>query len=665
MCHGNSGLTMQKGGRTQSIFVAKELMEGSVHRRLSCTSCHAGLNGLKIPHAEVIRPVDCGQCHKIEGFERSVHGGAGGKKPAAACSSCHGTHAIKPADKSNASTLCAKCHLTEGRRFAGSAHNFARAAGDPKAPGCTDCHGAHNADSPKTPTSALYRTREAALCLKCHLDPGGGNRIGDAAGHIAGYKTSVHASALASGNLAAATCSDCHGAHESKKGSDPASHVNRANVAGTCARCHAGVAAEYSGSIHSVALKNGNADSPTCTSCHGDHSIYAPRDARSRVAPRNVSVQVCGSCHNSLPLNQKYGLPSEQFSSFWDSYHGLAARAGDVTVANCASCHGIHNIKPSTDPTSTVHKANLPKTCGSCHPGAGENFARGAVHVIATRETGGILYWISALYLGLIAIVIGSMFLHNVLDFVKKTRRRFALRRGIIPPEAHGSAQYLRLNLNERIQHLLIFISFTLLAVTGFMLRYPEAWWVVPIRRLSDSFFAIRSLVHRVAGGAMIALSVYHFLYVLFARRGRQFLRDVSPRWQDVRDLGTNLRYLTGLSKERARFGRYGYVEKAEYWALVWGVAVMAATGIVMWFENYFIEVFTKLGWDVSRTIHYYEACLAVLAIIVWHFYFTILNPSVFPMATSWITGRITEEEMAEDHPLELERIRAQQKLQE
>jgi cytochrome b subunit of formate dehydrogenase len=100
-------------------------------------------------------------------------------------------------------------------------------------------------------------------------------------------------------------------------------------------------------------------------------------------------------------------------------------------------------------------------------------------------------------------------------------------------------------------------------------------------------------------------------------------------------------------------------VEKAEYWALVWGAIIMTATGAVMWFDNYFIGIFTKLGWDIARTIHYYEAWLATLAIIVWHFYFVIFNLDAYPMNAAWFTGKITEEMMEEDHPLELRRIKA------
>ena len=94
---------------------------------------------------------------------------------------------------------------------------------------------------------------------------------------------------------------------------------------------------------------------------------------------------------------------------------------------------------------------------------------------------------------------------------------------------------------------------------------------------------------------------------------------------------------------------------------MMWGSVVMGVTGALLWFENTSIRLFTKLGYDVSRTVHLYEAVLATLAIIVWHFYFVIFNPDVYPMNLSWLTGRLSEKEMREDHPLELEQIRAEE----
>jgi cytochrome b subunit of formate dehydrogenase len=120
-----------------------------------------------------------------------------------------------------------------------------------------------------------------------------------------------------------------------------------------------------------------------------------------------------------------------------------------------------------------------------------------------------------------------------------------------------------------------------------------------------------------------------------------------------------------GIIKEKPKFARFGYVEKFEYWALVWGTILMAFTGTILWFENTSMGLFTKLGWDVSRTIHFYEAILATSAIVVWHFYFVIFNPDVYPMSLAWLTGKISQKEMAEEHPLELEQIQALEKEKE
>ena len=676
MCHSEKSLTMKKGGRTVPLFVDKGTLQKSTHASLACVDCHVGFNPSDTPHAKVIKPVQCQTCHEIAAYDKSIHGRAivtsvGSKAlPAASCKDCHGKHEIlSPKDpksltnRIHLAATCGKCHETEDRHFMLSAHGTAFEGGVKGAPTCIDCHGEHNVEGTSSKDSKVYKTREAKVCLSCHLDnPDVRRRVGPSAGFIASYENSVHGVALASGNTKAATCSNCHGAHDMKKGSDVTSQVSRWNIVQTCSQCHADIAKTFNESIHGTALQDGNRDAPTCTDCHGEHQIYAPKDPRSRVSVQNVSAQVCASCHNSVQLSQKYGMPAERFRTFSDSYHGLASRAGSVEVANCASCHGVHNIKPSSDPTSTINKANLATTCGRCHPGANQNFAKGSVHVVMTRNSdAAVLYWIRTLYLSLIVSIIGGMFLHNLLDFIKKSRHELAVRQGKLAFEHFGSAQYVRMSLNERVQHWIMLFSFTVLVITGFMLKFPDAWWVTPIRQLSERFFEVRSLTHRIAGVVMVIISIYHLGYLLFYPRGKQLLRDMLPKLQDVREAWDLLLYNTGLSKKKPLFSRFGYIEKSEYWALVWGVIVMAATGTIMWFDNYFIRMFTKLGWDIARTIHYYEACLATLAIVVWHFYFVIFNPSVYPVNTAWWTGKITEEEMAEEHPLELEKIRSEQ----
>ena len=680
MCHGNNDLTMTRSGHTVSLYVDAARLKNSVHAPFTCVNCHVGLDPTALPHSKPVKPAQCGTCHETQAgpFEKSVHGQTadqiGNQKiPLVPCKACHGTHDMRSSkdpksatNRLNVPNTCGgECHAKEQHDFSTSPHAEAVARGERKAPSCLDCHGSHNIPARPAKGLALFKTEQDRACLKCHLDdPGVRKEVGTSAGFIAGYDTSAHGLALKNGNDKAAGCVDCHDAHQSKRAGDPSSRVNKFNIAQTCSRCHTAIANTYKESIHGVALRNGKTDTATCTDCHGEHQIFGPNDPRSPVSPRNVSVQVCARCHNSVQLSQKYGLPSEQFNSFQDSFHGLASRAGSVAVANCASCHGVHNIKPSSDPSSTVNPANIAATCGRCHPGANPNFARGAVHVIAARSGNLILYWIRTIYIGLIIVVIGGMFFHNFLDFVDKTRERLAQRQGKIAHAHHGSTQYVRMTLNDRIQHATMFTSFGLLAVTGFMLKFPDAWWVVPIRQISPHFFQVRGILHRVAAVAMIVVSLYHLFHILLRRQGRQFAFDMLPRPKDVADVWNNLLYLLGISKRKPLFDRFGYAEKAEYWALVWGVIIMSATGIVMWFDNYFMRLWTKLGWDISRTIHFYEAALATLAIIVWHFYFVIFRPGVYPMNTAWFNGKISEEEMEEEHPLQLERLRAESEQQ-
>jgi cytochrome b subunit of formate dehydrogenase len=408
-------------------------------------------------------------------------------------------------------------------------------------------------------------------------------------------------------------------------------------------------------------VRRGNRQAPVCTDCHGEHDILKHTDPASPVAAANVSARVCSPCHSSLKLSEKYGIASDRFKTFNDSYHGLAIRGGELQVANCASCHGAHAIKSSSDPTSTVNKANLAATCGKCHPGANNRFAIGEVHLITAEPEHPALYWVATAYVGLIILTITGMVLHNLLDFLKRSRRRLRIRRGLEPAEEYGRASFLRMTRGERIQHATLLTSFFTLVITGFMLRYPDAWWVVGIRRLSSHAFEYRSVIHRIAGVTMVLAGLAHLYYLAFTRRGREFVRDIFPVPGDATEMIRMVGYNLGLTRRHPEFGRFSYIEKSEYWAVVWGTVIMGATGAILWFENTFIRLFTKLGYDVARTIHFYEAWLAFLAILVWHLYWVLLNPDTYPMNSAWLTGALSEEEMAAEHPRELAEIRRRQ----
>src|SRR5581483_8354194 len=153
------------------------------------------------------------------------------------------------------------------------------------------------------------------------------------------------------GNDAAPDCALCHGnAHELLA---PKSQAFRAAVPDTCGMCHTQVAEQYRESVHGQAMARGITQAPLCTDCHGEHKIVKPGNRASPVNASHIR-ETCASCHADVRLTRKFGLPSDRVVSFDSSFHGLAAKAGSQTVANCASCHGVHNILPSSDPKSMV-----------------------------------------------------------------------------------------------------------------------------------------------------------------------------------------------------------------------------------------------------------------------------------------------------------------------
>ena len=678
LCHSDSELAMEKNSGEVSLYVEESILKRSPHARFSCIACHTGFDPESIPHKENIKPVNCMTCHKDVRRTHAFHPqmaratGTDGS-PDVSCKSCHGTHnVVSPSNPgstfhaSRISETCGTCHDPVRDAFIHSAHATARLEGVEGTPTCLTCHQNDLTRERPGRTKQQLKVTQEKMCLSCHLDdPQVRARTSPSAGFIAAYEHSVHGAALLAGNSEAANCVDCHGSHEVNKGANPSAKVHRQNIPVTCGTCHTDIAGEFSISIHGQAASRGVKDAPVCTDCHGEHNILSPSDPMSPVAPLNVSGQVCSPCHSSVALTEKYGINADRFKTFSDSYHGLAIRAGSVEAANCASCHGAHTILPSSSPASSVHKENLAQTCGGCHPGANERFAIGKVHVTTAREEEPILYWIETAYIILIVSIIGGMAVHNAADFIKKSRHKMRIRRGEIHVEPPSRSLYLRMTLSERFQHGSLLVSFILLVITGFMLRYPDAWWVASIRGLSDSIFDLRGLIHRIAAVVIVAASLYHMYYLAFTKRGRELLRNLLPGLQDARDAVAVLKYNFGYSNVKPKFGRFTYIEKSEYWALVWGTAIMALTGVVMWFDNTFMGLFTKLGWDIARTIHFYEAWLATLAIIVWHFYYVIFNPDTYPMNMAWLTGNLTETEMAEEHPLELEKMKKNEGMEE
>jgi len=526
---------------------------------------------------------------------------------------------------------------------------------------CLDCHG----DKTLTTTNSSGKTislfvdaaklaasaHKGVACASCHTDitsthPDDKHPVLPVDCSIchpretASYGVSVHGLAVKAGDQSAATCQDCHDSHDVIPANSPTSPLYFSRQAETCGQCHDQEAADWAKSIHGKAVLAGNHSAPTCTDCHAEHKIEALKGASSQ----KIS-EVCSRCHASVPLDSKFNLPADRVKTYVQSYHGLAAKNGSTVVADCASCHGFHKVLPSSDPDSMINPNHLVTTCGQCHPGANKMFVSGKIHLdLAStpevQDVGGIVnMWVRRVYLTLIFGVVGAMLIHNILLFWRKMMARYGA----------GARTVLRMSLSQRWQHGVLVLCFIILAVTGFALKFPDSW----LGTLMGSNESLRRWIHRIAGIVMLLAGLYHFIYLLRTPDGRRLLRDLFPVKKDLADIWCAALYLGGWSKEKPQIGRFGYAEKLEYWAVVWGTIIMGVTGLMIWFKMDVTAFLPRWLVDVAVTIHYYEAVLACLAIVVWHFYHVMFDPDVYPLNTAFWNGRVPEDWQKHEHPLE------------
>jgi hypothetical protein len=337
------------------------------------------------------------------------------------------------------------------KKFGGSVHGQMSFA-------CVDCH----TDLKKT--DLPHKERLARVdCNTCH-----GAAVG-------AYNTSIHAYARRQiAGSVAATCTDCHSAHDIRSSKDPASSTYALNLPATCSRCHGdpaiikkghiaigNVAAQYRDSIHGRAVANsGLLVAANCVSCHGSHDIRQKSDPVSRVNRANVP-RTCGSCHEGIftqyaggvhgaaaargndkapvcaDCHSAHGIQRADVSSwqldvvrecgtchvsrietYRDTFHGQVTSLGFVRVATCAACHGAHEILPASNPQSMTSKARVLSTCQRCHPNATPAFAAYDPHADKhSRARNPVLFYASTGMKWLLFGVFGFFGLHAVLWF--------------------------------------------------------------------------------------------------------------------------------------------------------------------------------------------------------------------------------------------------------
>ena len=592
---------------------------------------------------------DCHDTFDFKAFNSSKHVKIG-------CTGCHADIRSLPHRDDGLETVkCQRCHQKAFIEFSRSIHGKALASGIQDAPKCWSCHGAHDVHSKLEAVSHVNPSQIPATCggPKCHSNPEIAKKYGiPVLNPLSHYNKSVHAKKLASGDMKSATCVKCHGGHEVLPLKDVNSPIHKDNVPKTCSKCHESIYKEFTQSVHWTGFKQGVVNSPVCTDCHMEHEVLSPSDPKSSVSHEKVPT-LCTDCHNNSRLMNRYNIPVRSLDSYLNSFHGLALKSGNLESADCTSCHGAHFILKSTDPKSSVNTANLPKTCGGCHPGVGIGLKNTKIHAEAkASEIKGarIVNSVKVVYIILIIASVGGMFAFVLLDLVAKTRRKRKIAHGAAEEAHHPGPQryFMRFNKEERAMHLVTLITFLTLVYTGFCRSYPESFFAYPMSKIFPH--ELRDWLHRISG-VVITLNIVLQIVLFFAtKRGREELKYMLPSPKDLKDAVHMIKYNLGRVKTHTHFDRFSFMEKFEYWALIWGSIVMGLSGVALWFKEKTLSLFPSWVLDLAQVLHFYEAVLASLAILIWHFYWVIFNPDVYPLDTKFITGKISEEHLMHEH---------------
>jgi len=439
-----------------------------------------------------------------------------------------------------------------------------------------------------------------------------------------------------------------------------------------------------------------------CLGCHSDPRLKSGAGTFVAVDPEKFRASVhgqakisCVDCHADLRTVKNFphaeklksascaGCHEEEARVLKTGVHGGAAAEKGGPAVDCKDCHGTHDIRGAADPESSIYPANLPKTCGRCHPGATRHVAEGKIHNVPGAAGAGIQNRLPAImktvYIVMISAIVGGFLLFISADLFRRASGGRPMNDLDL---IRDDEIFVRMNPAERIQHYLLILTVITLMATGLPVFFYELKffkWIFPAGRA----FAARGVLHRVAAVLLAASLVWHASYTAFTARGRANFRALIPRAKDFRDAFEQLFYNLGITRLLSRFGigkkffagrpywlfkdaprydRYDFVEKFEYWAVAWGSAVMIVSGFFMWKVELSLRLFPLWVHNIFIIVHSYEAILAFLAIIIWHMYNVHLNPEAFPMSKIWLNGKIMGRELRTLHPLEYERILEERK---
>jgi cytochrome b subunit of formate dehydrogenase len=600
-------------GPRPGLWVTTESLARSVHAKLACVDCHT--QAASLPHPQQMRPINCD----------------------------------------------ASCHTTANSDYLQGAHAEAAARGDGKAPTCATCHGGHDILPKHDRNSRTFPLNIVKVCGDCHkqhTSPDGR----DGPEHIQHYLDSVHGRAVASGLSVAATCADCHSNHRVLPAKDAKSTVHRDNIPQTCGRCHTGVSEVFMTSVHGQEISKGDMKAPVCSDCHTAHAITRTDTPAFKLD----IVNECGQCHDKPIPDSPTKLTL--YESYRESYHGQVTRLGFERAARCSSCHGSHDIKRVSDPSSRLAGENRIETCRRCHQGADAKFALYQAHADPTnRHRSPVLFGVRWYFIIMMSAAFGFFGLHSVMWFARSLVER--IRHG--PPPVHNPGSDVaikRFNRVDRVNHAFVIISFFGLTLTGLPLLYADKAWGLKLATMLGGPNSC-GILHRCFAIMLIGNFVVHGAGVVrrFKRLG---LKDMLigpvtmlPRWKDITDCAGMWKWFF-VGGAKPKFDRWTYWEKFDYIAEVGGSAIIGITGLFLWFPVFFSHYMPGWMFNVAQYIHGYEALLAIGFIFTVHFFNAHLRMEKFPVDDVIFTGRLPEEEFKHERPAEYERLVAQGKLE-
>lgn len=525
---------------------------------------------------------------------------------------------------------CLQCHddVVSTEKFAASVHG---------AIGCIGCHTdlvdikAHTDEDlkPKPPQ-----------CVRCHKN------------ETAEHYSSVH-------QLNGIDCSACHG--------DIHVHTpwqkDKRIASAKCAECHSEVVEIFNASIHGKSLAAGNMDSAACLDCHNLHAIKEIEEP-GHPASRAFHTEVCFKCHSDREMMQRNGVTNTAVDTYMESYHGKNYRLGyPEKVAGCADCHTSHAVLPHDDPASSLHQDKLVATCGQCHSNSSTQFVKFHSHGDMTdKEKYPILYYT---YVGMTSLLVSTFavfWLHSLLwmfrGFVENRKRRRAMAAGLHPPLPDGHKIYRRFKPIHIFLHLLVILSFLLLALTGIPLKFAGQEWA----KLLMGFLGgaeNAGLLHRI--GALVTFFYFFCALIMSCRFLFSGLSSTAEFWQrlfgpeslcpnmrDVRDITAMIRWFFFLGPKPS-FERWTYWEKFDFFAVFWGMFAIGGSGLMLWFPEFFAAILPGWALNVATIVHSDEALLATGFIFTIHFFNTHGRPEKFPMDFVIFNGEINKEEFVEE----------------